>query len=301
MRANPTCGSRTAQAAHPPPPRLTPLCRRTPSTPSSLALPPVASCRSDRACGRPSDRPCLAACCWCAGRREARQRPGLVVAARLPACLPARLPACPPSRHPAVPSIHAGVPAAANQPAAGRARCLPQAIIEGLGITLSKMTAPPPPSMPFPQPGMPGAQGRAPLVPHSRAPLTPLTAHAPQPGCECAPASASDRGHRPGPTSLTRSSTLLPAGGPPLGPPQPLGGPELGLPQPLGEPAAAGGGLGVGAASSSMGGSEASSSSSSGGGGGWFSWLSGGEQPKVRGQAICTQAAQGRCMARRWQ
>lgn len=49
--------------------------------------------------------------------------------------------------------------------------CLPrQAIIEGLGITLSKMTSPPPPSMPFPQPGMPGgppvgAEGMAGLPP----------------------------------------------------------------------------------------------------------------------------------------
>lgn len=33
----------------------------------------------------------------------------------------------------------------------------PQAIIEGLGITLNKMTSPPPPSMPFQPPGMPGA------------------------------------------------------------------------------------------------------------------------------------------------
>lgn len=31
-----------------------------------------------------------------------------------------------------------------------------QALIEGLGITLSKSFSPPPPSMPFPQPGMPG-------------------------------------------------------------------------------------------------------------------------------------------------
>lgn len=30
------------------------------------------------------------------------------------------------------------------------------ALIEGLGITLSKSFSPPPPSMPFPQPGMPG-------------------------------------------------------------------------------------------------------------------------------------------------
>lgn len=33
------------------------------------------------------------------------------------------------------------------------------AVIEGLGITLQKLTAPPPPSMPFPQPGMPGMPG----------------------------------------------------------------------------------------------------------------------------------------------
>ncbi|WIA30470.1 hypothetical protein OEZ86_000554 [Tetradesmus obliquus] len=44
------------------------------------------------------------------------------------------------------------------------------ALIEGLGITLSKMTSPPPPSMPFPQPGMPGgppvgAEGMAGLPP----------------------------------------------------------------------------------------------------------------------------------------
>lgn len=31
-----------------------------------------------------------------------------------------------------------------------------QAVIEGLGITLSKTFSPPPPSMPFQQPGMPG-------------------------------------------------------------------------------------------------------------------------------------------------
>lgn len=45
-----------------------------------------------------------------------------------------------------------------------------QALIEGLGITLSKMASPPPPSMPFPQPGMPGgppvgAEGMAGLPP----------------------------------------------------------------------------------------------------------------------------------------
>ncbi|KAF6243701.1 mitochondrial import inner membrane translocase subunit Tim17 [Scenedesmus sp. NREL 46B-D3] len=44
------------------------------------------------------------------------------------------------------------------------------ALIEGLGITLSKMASPPPPSMPFPQPGMPGgppvgAEGMAGLPP----------------------------------------------------------------------------------------------------------------------------------------
>jgi hypothetical protein len=79
-----------------------------------------------------------------------------------------------------------------------------QALIEGLGITLSKMASPPPPSMPFPQPGMPG--------------------------------------------------------GPPVGaegmaglPPPPIGGDA--------------------AAAAAAGGSE---------GGGWFSWLTGGEEQKVR-------------------
>lgn len=50
-----------------------------------------------------------------------------------------------------------------------------QAIIEGLGITLSKMTSPPPPSMPFPQPG-PGEGGMPGLPPPPPLGLGPDTA-----------------------------------------------------------------------------------------------------------------------------